>query len=133
MKSILAALVVLILPLLTLDVAIAGDDAPKAAGAIDLSGKWNSNFGPVTFQQDGESITGSYDENTGGVSHPGKITYGRINLATRTVVLIFYQDWSKTDGSATLKLSKDGKQLEGTSTEMGLLGNHTLPWKMWRD
>ena len=115
-----------LLPFLAFEAAKAGDEA------VDVSGEWVSTYGPVTLLQTGLSITGSYVEGTAARPKPGVITSGKIDLATRTVVIVFHQDWNKTDGSATLTLSEDGTLLEGTATESGQDGDWSGSWNLRR-
>lgn len=132
MTIIIRLLVMLLLPLLTSNMAMA-DDASKAPVDIDLSGQWKGDYGPVTLQQDGLSITGSYEEGTAARPKPGTITSGTFNLATRILVITTYQDWNKMKGSATFTLSQDGTRLNGTTTESGPDGSFSGRWDLWRN
>ena len=132
MAIIIRLLVLLLLPLLTSNMAMA-DDASKSPVGIDLSGQWKGDWGPVTLRQDGLSITGSYEEGTAAVPKPGIITSGTFNLATRILVITFYQDWDKMKGSATFTLSQDGTRLNGMATESGPDESWSGRWDLWRN
>lgn len=72
---------------------------------IDINGKWESNWGSVTFEQKGSSVTGNYVYNSGVIPYGGiernKITYRWIEKKI------------KQEGWVTLFMNSDGTRLTG--------------------
>jgi hypothetical protein len=100
-------------------------DVEIGAGARDISGTWNSDWGPVTLRVHQGRVTGSWAQGRGRV---GKITGGSWNPQTGTLTFTYSQDWNKQKGSTTLRLSPDGRRLTGTWKQTS--GNGT--WSMTR-
>jgi hypothetical protein len=131
------------------NVATAAEGVKTNAMLIDLSGPWMSVFGPVTLEQNGRSVVGSFIEGTERVrdaymrgrtvtadqwkGEHGSITDGTFGADGKTLVLKFHEPQSQLDGSVTLTLSSDGKQMEGPYSSAGMGGNHNGTWTMWRN
>lgn len=100
------------------------DEAVAEVGAVQVSGKWQSEWGPVTIVADGgASISGWWDQASDKV---GRITGGTYDPATRTLTITYYEDWAKLSGSATLVLKPGGRVLDGTWTQPSGAGNWTM-------
>jgi len=96
----------------------------------NLSGTWQTNYGPLTFLQSGLSLSGSWDQ---GHEKPGIIKSGSLNPATRTVTFTYFQPWDQASGTATLTLSPDGNQLTGDWSETYPTGgSRSGTWAMSR-
>ncbi len=99
----------------------------KTSGNLDKpAGDWISDWGPVSIRQSADgNVTGSWTE---GKDKVGKIVKGTYDKAKRVCVFDFLETWTKKTGTATLKLSKDGKKLSGSWVR----GKDKGTWEMKR-
>jgi len=128
---------------------MAAGDAQTSPAPIDLSGPWMSTFGPVTLEQNGSSIVGSFAEGNERIRNAyikgktipadqwnaehGTITEGLIDPTGKTLMFKYHEAQSQLDGNVTLTLSSDGGILEGPYTASGMGGNRSGTWTMWRN
>ncbi|MCX7719052.1 MAG: hypothetical protein N2111_11725 [Candidatus Sumerlaeaceae bacterium] len=97
----------------------------------DLSGDWESQWGPVTFVPDtgqgkGNVYTGHWHQGDRGT---GVIIEAKFDAITRILLMRYYQPWNKQSGTARLTLSADGSTLEGAWTQPSESGT----WRMTRE
>lgn len=102
------------------------------AGVVGIEGKWDSNWGPVTFEH--EPITGDAPiEITGHWAQtPKKIGVfksGTYDPVKKTVAVSYYQNWNFLHGSAKFKLNKSGNRMVGSFRQALILGG---TWILWR-
>lgn len=101
-------------------------------GVVGIEGKWDSNWGPVTFEH--EPMTGNAPiEITGHWAQtPKKIGVfksGKYDPVKRTVAVSYYQNWNFLHGSAKFKLNKSGNRMVGSFRQALILGG---TWILWR-
>jgi hypothetical protein len=78
--------------------------------AVSVAGTWQSAWGAVTFIQNGNVVTGSWQQ---GVQGTGQITNGTFDPAQRRLEFTYRQTWNNANGRAVFTLSPDGKTLAG--------------------
>ena len=76
---------------------------------VDISGVWHTNWQDMTFEQSGNSFTGSYIYKSGKKKFKGKVTNGTINRNS----IRFDWDEKTVAGSANLYLNQEGNQISG--------------------
>ena len=106
-----------------------------------VAGTWQSDFGPVTLQQDSAdgqqfaAVSGFWIQGAGVGACPlaastrgcrGVITKGTFNPVTGVLEFSYDEDWVAKTGSARLTLSPDGRMLAGTWTQPGSSGTWTM-------
>jgi uncharacterized caspase-like protein len=105
---------------------------PRAETPIGIAGRWDSNWGPVTFEHDpinGDkpvALTGHWEQ---GPKKLGVFKSGTFDPATRTVKVSYYQNWNFLHGSAKFKLNKSGRRMDGRFKQALILGG---TWILWR-
>ncbi|MEM7454374.1 MAG: hypothetical protein AAF456_08455 [Planctomycetota bacterium] len=102
--------------------ATATDDAEtaqvqEAAQGLDFSGHWDTNYGLLILQQDGESISGSY-ESDGTIGTVQGILEGNI-------AMLAFRD-NVQSGEAKFELNDNGRRLSGAWRPEG-----NFSWQPW--
>jgi hypothetical protein len=98
--------------------------ANPVAHSGDISGLWQSDWGPVTLHVDANGdVTGSWDQGKG---TPGTIKSGHFDAKSRHLDITFYQPWNNENGTAALDLSDDGLKLAGTWKHSSGSGTWTM-------
>lgn len=105
----------------------AARESTKTSSNLDQpAGDWISDWGPVSIRQSADgNVTGSWTE---GKDKIGKIIKGTYDKTKRVCVFDFLETWTKKKGTATLKLSNDGKKLSGS----WIRGKDKGTWEMKR-
>lgn len=104
----------------------------EETSVVGIEGKWDSNWGPVTFEH--EPITGDAPVEITGhwAQTPKKIGVfksGTYDPVKRTVAVSYYQNWNFLHGSAKFKLNKSGNRMVGSFRQALILGG---TWILWR-
>ncbi len=86
-----------------------GTPANRLQQTINIDGMWHTNWQDITFEQEGNSFTGSYVYTSGSRRFKGKVKDGKINRNS----IEFYWDEGKIEGTAKLYVNQEGNQLSG--------------------
>lgn len=116
----------------------AAGSSPNAAPPLEITrrgvdGEWDSNWGKVTMVHGAivddkpVKVTGYWIQ--GEEKNRGIFRSGTFDPKTGILKLSYWQSWNFMLGSATFKMSADGKRLEGSWKHLGLVGD---PWIIWR-
>jgi hypothetical protein len=86
---------------------------------VSIAGNWQSDWGPVVFNED---LTGSWNQRKSAIGQlvgggVGQILEGNYNPKTRRLIFVYYQPWNQMNGTVTMTLSADGNRLTGTWTQ----------------
>lgn len=113
--------------------------AGATSGAVTTSfskgvdGPWDSNWGKVTLVHGAivgdkpVKVTGYWIQDSD--KNRGVFRSGSFDPKTGTLKLTYWQNWNLMLGTATFKMSADGKRMEGAWKHFGIAGD---PWIMWR-
>jgi len=107
--------------------------AVPTAFSKGVDGPWDSNWGKVTLVHG--AITGDKPVKVTGYwiqdsdKNRGVFRSGSFDPKTGTLKLTYWQNWNLMLGTATFKMSADGKRMEGAWKHFGIAGD---PWIMWR-
>jgi CubicO group peptidase (beta-lactamase class C family) len=101
---------------------------PRAPGARDITGEWDTSWGWMVLEagrQEGKTlpVTGYWIQN---IDQKGVIESGTFDPATRTLDVVIVQSWNKQRGKATFKLAPDGRTFNGTWEHSGGKGEWVL-------
>ncbi len=123
--------------------ASSSSSSPSAAGAASgavptafskgVDGPWDSNWGKVTLVHGAivgdkpVKVTGYWIQDSD--KNRGVFRSGSFDPKTGTLKLTYWQNWNLMLGTATFKMSADGKRMEGAWKHFGIAGD---PWIMWR-
>jgi hypothetical protein len=111
----------------SLTVTINGQSTPAASVSVtgtgaaltpaNFAGQWNTDYGPMTFAQNGSSVTGTYPNYSGTIT--GTVSGNVLN-----------GNWSDTSGTGTFvfTLSASGSSFTGTWTRLTGSGNSGGTW-----
>jgi hypothetical protein len=97
--------------------------------APSIAGTWTTTYGPMVFEL-GSPSSGSAIPLKGywqqSADKRGLINEGVYDPNAGTVNFSYYENWINMHGTASLKLSSDGRSLEGTWTQGGSSGRWTM-------
>jgi hypothetical protein len=107
--------------------AAAAPITPVATRTANLSGVWNSEWGPVTLRHGAPQMDGSTIVSGSWVQGPGQVGLIQQGRVVGNVMMFKYSmPWVATTGSAKLTLSPDRRRLSGVWTQKGGSGTWTL-------
>lgn len=107
--------------------------AVPTAFSKGVDGPWDSNWGKVTLVHGAivgdkpVKVTGYWIQDSD--KNRGVFRSGSFDPKTGTLKLTYWQNWNLMLGTATFKMSADGKRMEGAWKHFGIAGD---PWIMWR-
>lgn len=94
-----------------------------------IAGTWTTTYGPMVFEL-GNPTNGSIQPVKGywqqAADKRGLIKEGVYDPTAGTVNFSYYENWIDMHGTASLKLSSDGRSLDGTWTQGGSSGRWTM-------
>ena len=108
-----------------------GNTASANLKKHELTGKWNSFFGPVSFSQEGNEIDGTLYYSAPELKNIGATANIRGKIADRTLTFVWWVFGDTPDnptGKGVLTLSKDGNLLTGHFTNK----NHPRDSALWQ-
>lgn len=91
-----------------------------------IRGTWDSDWGPVTFENSDGKIAGFWKQ---GAGKTGEIREGKFNEELNQLEFSYFEPWNGIKGTAILNLSKDEHKLTGTWTQENGSGS----WNLSRD
>ncbi|MEQ6121719.1 OmpA family protein [Reichenbachiella sp. MALMAid0571] len=105
-----------------------GIPANKIKRTVQVDGVWHTNWQDITFEQEGESFTGSYVYTNGQSKIKGKVNNGKISENSIEF------DWNekKVTGTAKLYLNQEGNRISGIWKNNDNPRDFNL-WTMTRD